>query len=100
MKKSEKNKKDKDFFQKVRDRGSCEMCGSSRSLQAAHFYSRRYIKLRWHDDNVFCLCFACHKWGHDNPALFSKWVLKELGKERYNNLMKIRNSISKFPWEI
>jgi len=95
MKKSEISKMDREFSAKVRARGRCERCGKTANLQAAHVFSRRYLRLRWMDDNCVCLCAGCHFWAHHNPVLFSEWIRGRLGAERFQVLIDERNNLDK-----
>jgi len=92
-KKSTKNKLDKivgNWCRTIRNGGKCERCGSrgnnSRDIQWAHLKSRRYLSVRWSEDNCFCLCAKCHRWFTDNPDDFYKWIEKH-HSEQYERLM-------------
>jgi len=93
MKKSEKRKLDKKIFTEVRDKGKCERCGRTMNLQCCHIFSRRYKKLRHNKLNLLCFCSGCHMWSHHNPLLFAEWVKNYLGKDKYDELLRIRNTI-------
>ena len=95
-KKGLKRKIDKAFNKTIRDRGSCERCHKTETLQAAHIFSRANMNIRWDYDNVLCLCAGCHFWAHKNPTLFGEWVVAHLGKERYNDLVEKASKIRKW----
>jgi hypothetical protein len=95
MKRAERNRRDREFSARVRSRGKCERCGKTANLQAAHIFSRRYLRLRWMDDNCVCLCAGCHFWAHHNPVLFSEWIRQKLGPDRFQHLLNERNNLDK-----
>jgi hypothetical protein len=69
----------------------CEMCGSDRSLNSHHIFSRRYLSVRWAMRNGICLCAKHHFFAHQNSIEFAKWILNKRGEEWYNLLLlKIR----------
>ena len=83
----------------VRDRGACENCGTSRSLQCAHIISRKYSQTRTDLDNAFCLCASCHMHFTDNPVEFGNFVNQQIGEEAYAKLIQKRNVIARMDWE-
>ena len=48
--------------------GTCNLCGSTQRLQAAHGWSRRYRGTRWLPINGWCLCSGCH-WRFTNDPI-------------------------------
>jgi 5-methylcytosine-specific restriction endonuclease McrA len=94
-----RRKLDKICSELVRGRGLCEHCGSKKTLQTAHIFSRTYNATRWDLDNLLCLCASCHWFFHKNPVLFGEAVRKYLGKEKYELLKEARNQITKFTLE-
>jgi hypothetical protein len=87
-----RNKLDKVVSKIVRARGKCQNCGSIKSLQAAHIFSRIYNNTRWDLDNLLCLCASCHFFFHKNPLEFAHFV----GEEKYQLLKEARNQITKY----
>lgn len=83
---------DKLFSELIRSRGRCERCGSKNYLQCAHIYSRKFGSVRFDEENALCLCAKCHRWGHDNPLEFARFVEK---KRVYDRLVKKKNKIVK-----
>ena len=90
-----KNKADKLFSLFVRSLDHCERCGSIKTLQAAHIYSRRYVNLRYDIQNVMCLCAKCHFQWHDSPLDSIIWFNQNY-PERLEYLKKKRNIIKKW----
>jgi len=74
MTKTQINKLDKIFGELIRSHGRCELCGETRTLQAAHLVSRKYHQTRWDLKNVYCLCAKCHRLVHDYPAAWEKII--------------------------
>jgi hypothetical protein len=82
----------------VRARGRCLKCGASDypHLDPAHIFSRKYLNTRWDIDlNIICLCDGCHFWAHANPILFTEFVRKKLGEDKYQLLKEAHNLIYK-----
>lgn len=80
----------------IRSKGKCERCGKTSPLNTAHIFSRRNLATRWDKDNVLCLCVGCHFWGHQNPILFTEFVMGKIGKEKYEELKKKSIKIKKW----
>ncbi len=95
-KKTLKNKLDKLFSLKIRERGRCERCGYPDTLQTSHIYSRSNLSVRWDEDNAFCYCAGCHFWWHKNPLEAQEFTLRKYGKIKYDKLQKKANSIKKW----
>jgi hypothetical protein len=72
-------KLDKIISEKVRNRGKCEMCGNTQTLQCCHIYSRSNRAVRWDELNLLCLCAGCHFFSHKNPLKFTAFVNQHLG---------------------
>lgn len=79
-----------DIFSKlVRERADfqCEYCGKDyrnrpQGLHCSHLQGRRSKSTRWHPDNAFAHCYACHQYLGANPAEYSLWAQNELGEDR------------------
>jgi hypothetical protein len=100
MTKTERNRMDREFSLKIRSRGKCQWPGCNNTavnsqLQTAHIYSRRYLKLRWDEDNALCLCAKHHMEAHHSPLVFRDVVYKLLGPEKCQRLLDKRNDLSK-----
>lgn len=80
----------------VRGRGKCERCGKKENLQTAHIFGRTYLNTRWDLENLLCLCPDCHiNFAHKCPILFTEFVKKILGEEKYENLKEKHYQIYK-----
>ena len=71
----------------------CEKCGRRGEgkdgidkLQCSHFWGRRNENVRYDEKNCDCLCFTCHQFFGENPAIYAEWKLKKLGKKEYDKL--------------
>ena len=71
----------------------CEKCGRQGEgkdgidkLQCSHFWGRRNESVRYCEKNCDCLCFICHQFFGENPAIYAEWKLKKLGKKEYDKL--------------
>lgn len=89
------NKLDKLFSEIIRGRGACERCGSKKSLQTSHIYSRTNRSVRWSIDNAFCFCAGCHFWWHQHPLEASAFVKEKYGKKKAGALTKKSQQIVK-----
>jgi hypothetical protein len=98
LKKSELAKLDRKVFAEVRERGICERCGKRSGqvqIQCCHIFSRRFRSIRHHPDNLLALCAGCHFWAHHNPVEFSRWVESHIGREKMDELIRLKNDVKK-----
>jgi len=93
-KKSSKKIADGLWSEIIRWHGRCEWCKESgKRYEAAHIYSRRFLKTRWDLDNGLCLCNACHRKAHDKPLDFAKFVEGYIGGDIVETLRGKANRI-------
>ena len=86
MNPKEKRKADKIWSKEVRKDGKCEICDSTKNLNAHHLLDKRYYaEYRFEKMNGICLCVRCHKFGkhsaHKNPVWFSEWLRKNKAEQ-------------------
>ena len=91
-----RDKYDALFSDLVRIRSlACERCGieypdfpdvRDRSFHCSHYIGRIWKATRYHPDNAFALCAACHKEVGDDPGAHYKFAFEKLGEERYEAL--------------
>lgn len=94
-KKYYKRKLDAYWSQKIRSRGKCDRCGSTKKkLEMAHIQSRNNQYLRWDEQNLLCLCTACHFWSHQDPLGFNIFI-RTMFPKRYEYLVKNKNKLVK-----
>lgn len=92
-----KKKADTMWAKYIRSFGRCERCGKGQGLQAAHIYSRRYMRIRHDLENGLCLCVGCHFWAHHNPVDFTDWVRGYLDDDILGRLKEKRDNLSVKP---
>tara|TARA_R110000751_G_scaffold40814_4_gene96342 strand:+ start:91 stop:507 length:417 start_codon:yes stop_codon:yes gene_type:complete len=98
-----RDKRDDVFSKLIRERAGwcCERCekfypeGYRQGLHCSHLYSRRHRGTRWHPDNAFSHCYACHQYLGGNPVEYHLWArermgdgLLELVRERHHTITK------------
>lgn len=77
----------------IRDKKTCQRCGSTTAPNCAHFYSRSIKVLRWDYRNSCVLCAGCHiHFAHEQPAEFSEWYKKYVGEVAFNILQMSKNN--------
>ena len=79
------------YIRWVRDSGRCQRCltkyeeGSS-GLHCSHFHGRSKKSVRFDPDNCMALCFGCHQHFTAFPIEHMEFMLKRLGKKRFDEL--------------
>lgn len=96
--KSAKRESDRIFSLIVRSVGYCENCGSTETLQCAHWISRRYAHTRTDFDNAFSLCARCHRWFTDHPTEWGRWTVEQRGEATYQRILEASHKRTKFDW--
>jgi hypothetical protein len=94
---------DREFsrFIRTRDKWTCQRCGhkheeKSQGLHCSHYFSRGKEATRYHTDNCISLCYACHLlWGGDRRDEYKAFMIKKLGRKRFNVLKKLSNTYKK-----
>ena len=74
-----------------RDR-RCVTCGARRNLQCSHFYSRRYLAIRFNLVNCNAMCGFCNKRHNYNPFPYIKYMEGKYGPEAVEGLNELRAS--------
>jgi hypothetical protein len=72
-----------------RDR-RCVTCGSSRSLQCSHFYSRRYLAIRFDLRNCNAMCSGCNRRHNVDPFPYMTFMKERYGPEVVLELHELR----------
>jgi len=77
----------------------CQKCGKLckvngmwiAKLEASHYMGRRKESTRFDPENVYALCFTCHKrmggYTRDENGEYDLWVKEMLGAKRYRALI-------------
>lgn len=95
------NKLDRIFSQFIRLRDSsdgyfvCCSCGAPKPYEqgdAGHFINRRWMALRWREDNVHMQCRSCNRFDEGNAAGYAVFMLEKYGKEHVNMLLAMKTS--------
>ncbi len=88
------------FSKCVRERADwqCQYSGvmferNAHGLHCSHFYGRRMRSLRWHPLNCFAHSYASHNFLGENPHEFTEWAEKELGTDKYLELVGLSQII-------
>lgn len=61
-----------------RDR-RCVTCGTRRSLQCSHFYSRRHFATRFDLRNCNAMCAACNRRHNEAPSAYLRFMNERYG---------------------
>jgi hypothetical protein len=82
---------DRLFSRRVRSRGICQALGfdglaCAGPLQCAHVVRRRYLSVRWDDDNAACLCAAHHVYFTHHHLAEDRFHNQLLSPERFAEL--------------
>ena len=76
-KKSIRNKCDNLWKEIIHQKGHCEVCGRTDTLNAHHIIGRINKRLRWDIRNGCLLCASCHRLSkfsaHNDSQEFMKW---------------------------
>lgn len=75
--------------------GKCVTCGSRRSLQCSHFYSRRYLAVRFDLRNCNAMCGGCNRRHNTDPFPYMSYMQKKYGPEVVAELHDLRMSLLK-----
>lgn len=92
------------FSQIIRSIGRCEAEGyagrrCSNQLQAAHIVTRGRSSTRTDLRNAFCLCFAHHRFFHDYPREFSKFITGTWAQDHYDHIYQKSIIPTKVNWK-
>lgn len=100
---------DRLFSDYIREKAKwrCEYCGRLckignewiYKLEASHYISRGKETTRFDPQNVYALCFTCHKdlggYTRDENGEYDLWVKKKLGERDYRYLVLRANQVGK-----
>jgi hypothetical protein len=74
-----------------RDR-RCVTCSGRRNLQCSHFYSRRYLAIRFNLVNCNAMCGFCNRRHNSNPFAYMRYMQAKYGPEAVEELNDLRSS--------
>lgn len=84
---------DREHSWKVRRRDRrCVIEGCRRrDLQASHFYSRRWLLVRWDDRNVHAMCSFHNQLHNTDSKPYTAFMVKTYGEDTIAELFALRN---------
>lgn len=77
-----------------RDR-QCVTCGSRRNLQCSHFYSRRYLSIRFDLRNCNAMCSGCNRRHNFGPFPYLRFMERRYGPDAVSELHALRMAARK-----
>ena len=77
-----------------RDR-RCVTCGTRQGLQCSHFFSRRYLAIRFDLRNCNAMCARCNRRHNSDSSPYLAYVLERYGPEVVAELDQLRGSLQK-----
>ncbi len=77
-----------------RDR-RCVTCGSYQGLQCSHFYSRRYLAIRFNLVNCNAQCRDCNRLHNTDTAPYQRYMQARYGEEAVAALDRLRLGLQK-----
>jgi hypothetical protein len=75
--------------------GRCVTCGSSQGLQCSHFYSRRYLAIRFDLRNCNAMCGGCNRRHNRDRRPYERYMLKTYGPAVISELHRQRLDLGK-----
>lgn len=75
--------------------GKCVTCGSLQSLQCSHFYSRRYLSIRFDLRNCNAQCAGCNRRHNRDRKPYERYMRKAYGPAAVAELDGLRLSLEK-----
>lgn len=75
--------------------GRCMTCGSVQSLQCSHFYSRRYLTIRFDLRNCNAMCAACNRRHNRDRRPYERYMRKAYGPGVMAELDSLRMNLEK-----
>lgn len=74
--------------------GRCVTCGGVQGLQCSHFYSRRYLSIRFDLRNCNAMCAGCNRRHNRDRQPYERYMLKRYGAGVIAELDKLRIDLS------
>jgi hypothetical protein len=75
--------------------GRCVTCGSVQGLQCSHFYSRRYLAIRFDLRNCNAMCASCNRRHNRDRNPYEKYMRKTYGAGALAEMEALRVSLQK-----
>ncbi len=73
----------------------CVTCGSGQGLQCSHFYSRRYLSVRFDLRNCNAMCAACNRRHNRDRRPYERYMRKTYGPAAVAELDGLRLDLEK-----
>ena len=73
----------------------CVTCGARQSLQCSHFYSRRYLNIRFDLRNCNAMCVECNRRHNLDPRPYLAYMEAHYGPEVVAELRELKMSLQK-----
>lgn len=77
----------------------CCSCGQMKPYamaDAGHFINRRWMSLRWREDNVHAQCSSCNRFDEGNSVGYTLFMIKKYGQEHVEMLMALKHQTQKW----
>lgn len=77
----------------------CCSCGQLKPYalaDAGHFINRRWMSLRWREDNVHAQCSSCNRFDEGNSVGYTLFMIEKYGKTHVELLMALKNQPQKW----
>lgn len=77
----------------------CYTCGKRahwKKLQCGHFIPRSASSTRYLEDNLRVQCVGCNVFGRGQYATYARNLIKELGDQRFKELLELGNKTHQF----
>ena len=65
-------------------------------MQNGHYISRSYLATRFDENNCRPQCVGCNVFGGGKPFEFEERLVKEIGREKVDDLKRKRNDIIRY----
>jgi hypothetical protein len=75
--------------------GRCVTCGSVQGLQGSHFYSRRYLSIRFDLRNCNAMCSACNRRHNRDRRPYERYMVETYGPRVVTELNELRMGYEK-----
>jgi hypothetical protein len=75
--------------------GRCVTCGTRQGLQCSHFYSRRYLSVRFDLRNCNAMCAGCNRRHNRDRRPYERYMRKAYGPAVVAELDGLRMSLGK-----
>jgi hypothetical protein len=75
--------------------GRCVTCGAVQGLQCSHFYSRRYLSIRFNLINCNAMCSTCNRRHNRDRRPYERYMRKTYGATAVAELGRLRAGLEK-----